>query len=74
MGYIEFAVLSISTIVNKKYKDEKLASDIMKIASECGIGNAIMSGDEGASPNQKNNKAIIEITDRWKKEYSNYLP
>ena len=74
MGYIEFAVLSISTIIKKKYRDEKLANDIRKIASECGIGEAIMSGDEGASPSQKNNKAIIEITDRWRKEYSDYLP
>ena len=67
MGPIEYAVFSISTIVKKKYNDDKLADEIRAVASNC--NNAGISGDNGFSADHPQNKAITKITNKWRKDY-----
>lgn len=65
MGPIEYAVNLISQIVEKKYKDEKLAQQIRGVASNChkaGSGNIKDPQDQ----------AIIKIIEEWRKEYKDY--
>lgn len=73
MGDLEFAIHSISQIIGKKFKDEKLAEEIRMIASECHYGEVRMKGENGTSPDHPNNKKIIQITNTWRKKYKEYL-
>ena len=70
MGPIEHAVHLISQIVQKKYKDEKLAEQIRGVASNC--NDAGQAGKDGFSVNHPQNKAITKITKIWIKEYKDY--
>ena len=67
MGPIEYAVFSISTIIKKKYNDDKLADEIKAIASNC--HNAGISDENGFSDNHPQNIAITKITNKWRKDY-----
>ncbi len=67
MGPIEYALLSISTIVKKKYNDDKLCDEIRTIASNC--RDAGISGENGFSADHPQNKAITKITNKWRKDY-----
>lgn len=67
MGPIEYAVFSISTIIKKKYNDDKLADEIKAIASNC--HNAGISDENSFSDNHPQNRAITKITNKWRKDY-----
>ena len=72
MGPIEYSVFYLAQIIRNKHKDEKLADEVLSIASNC--HDAILSdpvdGFDGSDFNHPQNKAIIQITDSWKKEYN----
>ena len=70
MGPIEHAVMLISQIVRKKYKDERLADQIISVASNC--HDAGLAGKDGFSVEHPQNKAITKITNEWINEYKDY--
>lgn len=60
MGPIEYSLVFMSCIVDKKFHDTELANDIKKIASN--------------SHEPVNNAAIQKIANEWKVKYKEYLP
>tara|TARA_B100000315_G_C14523817_1_gene562847 strand:- start:861 stop:1067 length:207 start_codon:yes stop_codon:yes gene_type:complete len=65
MGPIEYAVNLISMIVEKKYKDQKLAQQITRVASNCHKAGS-------TKVNDPQNQAIVKIIEEWEKEYKDY--
>ena len=71
-GPIDAALMKISYIVKKKYKDEKLAEQIRKVSSYA--HNAGLSEEDGFDMNTNHNlKAIMEMIQHWNKEYSLWI-
>ena len=68
-GPIDAALMKISYIVKKKYKDEKLAEQIRKVSPY--THNAGLAEEDGFDMSTNHNlKAIMEMIQQWNKEYS----
>ena len=63
MGPIEYSVFYLAQIIRNKHKDEKLADEVLSIASNC--HDAILSeqvdGFDGSNFNHPQNKAIYKL-------------
>jgi|TARA_B100001971_G_scaffold161282_1_gene151318 hypothetical protein len=67
MGPIELAFVYMAQIIKGKYKNQKLYEQLMWIATNC--HKAQQKGDDGNSMKRYENKEIMKIINKWRKEY-----